>query len=532
MKEFLARDINLELKPANVYQTMISEEEIRTGQKSTRERNLPEDKIVEIPEVQAMIQERLNQLEKVCDQFFRNIIKALKRLPYGIRWICKQIRQIANQAFENAQDADILKVTGYFVYYRFINLGIVTPENFNIVEKEPSPIARKNLVAVSKVLQNLFNLNTFSKSDKWMMPMNNWIKKNLDGVTAYFNELVDVADPEDHLQVDKYMELFQKTKPVIIISLHEIANTHQHLLSNVDKIAKEKEDPLHLILNDLGEAPRVAKEDDREIQLTLTNRFKQSMEEEISATATLYAETKELIITTFRSIPVSNNPEGKEPTLEEILRSGKKYAEETGNKILLGHVTKVFDNLKTLEAEGYVSKEDNYAGFLRDIALEVANRAEIREQQRKEIKRLKATLHNLGKHQKFLKDQIKQYEDYLTECRLRHYQGKKKKKTKKGENPNKIGPFKFSYKALSKMGVIVDSDVPTALRSKTTFFISSEAVGVFDIKAKVLNQAVDVQLQLDDLLERNYNNITRLELDQIVLDVTLTIFLLNKFFLK
>lgn len=39
-------------------------------------------------------------------------------------------------------------------------------------------------------------------------------------------------------------------------------------------------------------------------------------------------------------------------------------------------------------------------------------------------------------------------------------------------------------------------------------------------------------LELDDLLERNYNNITRLELDQVTLDVNMTIHLLNKFFLK
>ncbi len=74
------------------------------------------------------------------------------------------------------------------------------------------------------------------------------------------------------------MELTQKTKPLIIISLHEIASSHQFLLQNLDKLAKEKDDPLRLIINDLGDAPSVSKEDDREIQLTLTNRFKQNME--------------------------------------------------------------------------------------------------------------------------------------------------------------------------------------------------------------------------------------------------------------
>lgn len=290
---------------------------------------------------------------------------------------------------------------------------------------------------------------------------------------------------------------------------------------------------MRLILNDLGEAPTVAKEDDREIQLTLTNRFKQTMEEEISAGASLYAETKELIINAFRSIPVQGSDQDQ--SLIGILNSGRVFAKEKGDNVLVSQVEKILENIKSLETEGFITKADNYAGFLRDIALEVANRAEIREQQRKEIKRLTQTLRNLRKHQKYLNDQIQQYNDYLQDCRLKHYQSKqkKKKKVKEGENPNKIGPFKFSYSALAKKGVIIDSEVPATLRKRCTFFMSSESVGVFDIVAKIAGKPVEkMTLELDDLLERNYNNITRLELDQVTLDVNMTIHLINKFFLK
>jgi len=87
--------------------------------------------------------------------------------------------------------------------------------------------------------------------------------------------------------------------------------------------------------------------------------------------------------------------------------------------------------------------------------------------------------------------------------------------------------------ALAKKGVIIDSEVPAISRKKTNFYISSEAVGVFDIVAKIGGVPVEkMTLELDDLLERNYNNITRLELDQVTLDVNMTIHLINKFFLK
>jgi len=287
-------------------------------------------------------------------------------------------------------------------------------------------------------------------------------------------------------------------------------------------------------MTDLGEVPAISSEDDREIQLTLTNRFKQNMEEEISSTANLYAETKELIINTFRLIPVQGNE--TDQTLLGILKTGRKFAKDKNDDSLVVQIDKILENIASLEKEEMIFKSDNYSSFLRDIALEVANRAEIREQQRKEIKRLNQTLRNLRKHQKYLVDQIQQYNDYLQDCRLKHYQPKKSKKkaakTADG-NPNKIGPFKFSYSALSKKGVIIDSEVPQISRKATTFYISSEAVGVFDIVAKIKGIAVEkMTLELDDLLERNYNNITRLELDQVTLDVNMTIHLINKFFLK
>jgi len=45
-------------------------------------------------------------------------------------------------------------------------------------------------------------------------------------------------------------------------------------------------------------------------------------------------------------------------------------------------------------------------------------------------------------------------------------------------------------------------------------------------------QVEKMTLELDDLLEKNYNNITRLDLENVTLDVNMTIHLINKFFLK
>eukprot|EP01120_Amphizonella_sp_Union-15-10_P005921 TRINITY_DN1822_c0_g2_i1.p1 TRINITY_DN1822_c0_g2~~TRINITY_DN1822_c0_g2_i1.p1 ORF type:complete len:268 (-),score=52.02 TRINITY_DN1822_c0_g2_i1:66-800(-) len=242
--------------------------------------------------------------------------------------------------------------------------------------------------------------------------------------------------------------------------------------------------------------------------------------EDLNSTANLYAHTKELVIQIFRMMPIKAS---QKQTLMTILKAGKKFAKETNNKVLSKNINKVLENIKTLEASGKVTKEDRYTSFLKDIALEVANRAERREQQRKEIARLQAALKGVKKIGEFMKDQISEFDSYLKSCRENSGRTDKKSKSK---------PHKFSYKELQKKGVIIDSEVPAISRGRTKFFISMSSNGVFDVEAKIAGLSVGkMSLELDDLLERKENAITKLELDQVTLDVNMTIFLINKLFL-
>jgi Ras GTPase-activating-like protein IQGAP2/3 len=322
------------------------------------------------------------------------------------------------------------------------------------------------------------------------------------------------------------VELTQKTKPLIIISLKEIINTHKVAHQHLDSIAKEKDDPLAVILKDLG-APPDGVDEEREVPLTLVNRFKQSVEDDINtANEALMLEAKELMVGVLKIVPVQLETQSKTP-LSDFLRVAKQFAKDKDNTQLHNNIQKIMDTLKKLETDHVVSKDDDYAIFMKAVALEVANRQAIKEQQRKEIKRLTQALRNLKKHQKYLNEQTAQYNDYLHSCmaQFQHNAGKK-------SDGNK--PIKFSYSKLAKAGVIVDSEVPVISRGKTKFEISyTPASGTFDIVAKIASISVEkMQLSLDDLLEKHANNNTKLELDQVTLDINMTLHLLDKWFLK
>ena len=89
------KDLNLEINPVKVYEQMINQIEEETGSLPP---NLPRGVAPEIaaenPDVQAIIAPRLTMLMEIANSFLLTIIESMESVPYGIRWICKQIRSL------------------------------------------------------------------------------------------------------------------------------------------------------------------------------------------------------------------------------------------------------------------------------------------------------------------------------------------------------------------------------------------------------------------------------------------------------
>jgi hypothetical protein len=78
-----------------VYEQMITQIEEETG---TLPEELPRGVGAEAAaansDVQGIIAPRLNVLMEIANSFLSTIIETLESVPYGIRWICKQIRSL------------------------------------------------------------------------------------------------------------------------------------------------------------------------------------------------------------------------------------------------------------------------------------------------------------------------------------------------------------------------------------------------------------------------------------------------------
>lgn len=353
--------------------------------------------------------------------------------------------------------------------------------------------------------------------------------RSRDEVLKFYDSLVAVTDPEDALQVDQYNEMIsQQELPAIEISPAEMLSILRLVSSNLDSIASA-EDPLRQIVKEIASSalPSAADLPAASVQLALQSRIfkKQVKEEELAAI--LYIETKELCMSVLRCVPLK--PGSLVFSIPDLLDFGIEYATAARNTLLLEKLSQLRANLAQLEKAGLVKSADGYSQFVQDLFIAVANRAVIRERQKKEIARLTATLKKLQASSQFALEQVAQYEQFLRDALC--------KQTSAGAAEK---PRKFDYKKLDELNVIESSSLPVEQLKQTKFVFSVVEPGVFELACKIGKKksgaaALLVEkhhLQLDDLLEKNFNQVERIELaPHFSFDVTATLLLLNKYLL-
>lgn len=69
-----------------------------------------------------------------------------------MRWICKKLRELAIEYFPDADKYQIGSLVGGYIYLRFFNPAIVTPDAINFIRNKPTKKMRRNLILVDSTL--------------------------------------------------------------------------------------------------------------------------------------------------------------------------------------------------------------------------------------------------------------------------------------------------------------------------------------------------------------------------------------------
>ncbi|KAL1921741.1 uncharacterized protein VTP21DRAFT_10383 [Calcarisporiella thermophila] len=541
------KDLNLEINPLKVYEEVLKQVEEEVGTlPPDMPRGVPAEVAAENQQVQKLIAPRVKLLMELANQFLDDILNSTDQVPYGIRWICKQIRSLTKRKYPQANDYAICSLIGGFFFLRFVNPAVVTPQAYMLIDGMPSKHPMRTLTLIAKMLQNLANKPTYSK-EAYMFSLNGFVEDNKTRINRFLNELCEVSDFYESLEMDQYIALSRKDL-TINITLNEMANTHQLLTQHKDALAPTEKHHLRILLNEMGPPlPQMSKARNKAIELPLFSRWETPIqdlttalmsENNITQNDILYMETKALFVQLVRSMPQLQN---RSTSLD--LQVVAEMAATCKDPMLVRKGIKGKEMLRELEELGIVDAHDGYRLLVEEIQQELTHLGSLREKVDEEFRSLESVYTTICEHNTYLRSQLESYKAYLQNARLQASGdknsaglgvvtvGKKQKPVR--QKTQLVGPFKFAHQQLEKDGIIVESGIPENRQSNVYFSFISPQPGAFVISLHYKNRErpiLELDLKLDDLLEKQQDNVQILDLEYVQLNVNKLLHLLNKTF--
>uniref|UniRef100_G1PDV0 IQ motif containing GTPase activating protein 3 n=1 Tax=Myotis lucifugus TaxID=59463 RepID=G1PDV0_MYOLU len=566
--------LSIHTDPVHIYKSWVNQTEAQTGQRSHLPYNVTPEQALSHPEVQRRLDISLRSLLAVTDNSLLAIISSEKKINYGMRYVAKVLKTTLAEKFPDAAENEIYKVVGNLLYYRFLNPAVVAPDAFDIVAMAAGGALatpqRHTLGAVAQLLQHAAAGKTFSGESRHLQVLNDYLEETHYKFRRFICRACQVPEPEERFAMDEYSDMVAVSKPMVYITVGELVNTHRLLLEHQDWIAPDHRDPLHELLEDLGELPTVpdlisacggqlgacregGTGSKLEVSLTLTNKF-EGLETDADDTSarSLLLSTKQLLADIMQFHPgdsfkemLSLSVSSSQEAAHTRLMCRRQACEAQNSEPLRRHRSLKADsllplaekqkralrNLRRLESLGLVSASDGYQGLVDELAKDIRNQRRHRQRRKAELVKLRATLQGLRAKTSFYEEQGDYYSQYIRAC-LDHL-GPGSKSSGKGKKQLSLH---YTAAQLLEKGVLVEiEDLPTSHFRNVIFDISpGDEAGKFEVNAKFLGVDMErFQLHYQDLLQLQYEGVAVMKLfSKAKVNVNLLIFLLNKKFLR
>lgn len=568
----LDQTLSIRTDPVEVYKTWINQTETQTGTKSSLPYEVSAEDALSHPEVQRRIDIAIINLKNLTDRVFKAITCNLSKLPYGLRYTAKVLRDALKTKFPAASENELYKIVGNLVYYRYMNPAIVAPDGFDVVDRSAGSSLqaeqRHILGSIARMLQHAAANKHFHGDGYHVGVLNQYITQTHNKFRKFLHSVCDVPEPEERFSMDEYSELLIVDRPVIYISVSELLNTHQLLLEHQEVLCSDRSDPLRLILDDLGPVPSLqeligdpgSETSKTEVSLILTNKFDifSDSEDEPDARGLLLS-TKQLIMDVIRTqagdslselLRTKTSPDQEvchdwlmqrrarrdARTPEKMKRNPSLVA--IGNLSLEEKKRKILRSLRRLEALGVLTPPLAEDQILQMVAKDIRQQRLRRQRRGAELQKLRETLSRLQEKSRFHSEQVDFYKHYITSC-LDNLTADRKatnRKAAESQGKKKLPALSYSAARLQEKGVLLEiEDLPSTQFKNVLFDITpGSEKGSFSVKARFLGvQMEEFQLKYQDLLQLQYEGVAVMKMfDKAKVNVNLLIFLLNKKFFK
>uniref|UniRef100_A0A8C0HIM6 IQ motif containing GTPase activating protein 1 n=1 Tax=Buteo japonicus TaxID=224669 RepID=A0A8C0HIM6_9AVES len=507
------KSLNIKTDPVDIYKSWVNQMESQTGEASKLPYDVTPEQALNHEEVRTRLDASIRNMRTVTDKFLSAIVSSVDKIPYGMRFIAKVLKDSLHEKFPDAGEDELLKIVGNLLYYRYMNPAIVAPDAFDIIDLSAggqlTTDQRRNLGSIAKMLQHAASNKMFMGDNAHLSIINEYLSQSYQKFRRFFQAACEVPELQDKFNIDEYSDLVTLTKPVIYISIGEIINTHTLLLDHQDAIAPEHNDPIHELLDDLGEVPTIE-------SLIGGLVYWETLTEILETPATSEQEAEHQRAMQKRAIRDAKTPDKMKKTVS---------VKEGCNLNLQGKKDKIKTGLKKLTELGTVNAKNKYQELINDIAKDIRNQRRYRQRRKAELVKLQQTYSALNSKATFYGEQVDYYKSYIKTC-LDNL-------ASKGKNSKKIS-LKYTAARLHEKGVLLEIEDLQVNQFKNVIFEISptEEVGDFEVKAKFMGVQMETfMLHYQDLLQLQYEGVAVMKLfDRAKVNVNLLIFLLNKKF--
>ncbi|KAH9220694.1 putative ras GTPase-activating-like protein rng2 [Leptodontidium sp. 2 PMI_412] len=567
--------LDLESDPMQIYRSAINNEELRTGRPSHRPLDIPREIAITDPETRDMFIDHLRDLREISDQFLLALEALLHKMPYGVRFICQQTFEALCEHFPREPQKHLLQIVGHWLWRFYLQPALTAPESMGVVEKQLTPLQKRNLGEVGKVLGQVASGRLFGGENIYLQPLNAYVGDAIERITDIYSNIISVPDAEDTFDIDEFNDLYARTKPTLYIKMADIFSIHHLIAADLPHICPNRDDMLREIVQELGSAKNNETEmlgvTSTEIQMNLNPKLHDIEDPEAEVKA-LFMETKRCVLYIIR---VQSGPNLMEILVRPISREDdmkwhsllrEEFAEGSKTRGAYSDANTLVDiksmsykelkrtaleNIMRLEQWGRISRQNYYQDILNAIALDIRTKSRRRVQRQRELEGVRLTLANLNEKAEWLESQRKSYDNYIEQAMMTlQKKGKKRflmpfskqynherELERSGRKP-KFGSFKYSARTLSDKGVLVSwKGYDNREWDKINLTISCDEVGVFFIegsKGSIQIPGASAQVPMDSLLAAQFANHQYMDLFEgcMRLNVNLFLHLLYKKFYR
>lgn len=175
-------ELDLESDPMQIYLSAINNEELRTGQRSRRRPDVSREEAIKDQETRDTFTRHLQDLRDIADQIIGALDELLPKMPYGVRYVAKQMFESLVTRFRHEPKQQLLQLVGNWVWKSYLQPALTQPETWGVIDRGLTPLQKRNLGEVAKVVTQIAMGKLFGGENIFLQPLNGYVCKSIEAM--------------------------------------------------------------------------------------------------------------------------------------------------------------------------------------------------------------------------------------------------------------------------------------------------------------------------------------------------------------